>query len=133
MSPLENIYYAIGELAYAVARADGEVQPEERRRFQDLITEFSTSSGMNDVSRIIFRVLDNKNMYESDTTYEWAMDTIRANSHYLSPELKQKALSLLEKVAQAYPPVTSEEHKLLVRFKKDIEPLKGDPIFYNQK
>src|SRR6185436_16813027 len=36
MSPIENLYYAMGELAYSVASADGRVQPEERKKFSDI-------------------------------------------------------------------------------------------------
>ena len=36
MTPLENLYYAIGELAYAVARADGEIQRVLEGRLNEL-------------------------------------------------------------------------------------------------
>jgi hypothetical protein len=38
----------------------------------------------------------------------------------------------MEKVAEAFPPVTEGEQGLISRFKKDIEPLKGDPIYYGK-
>jgi tellurite resistance protein len=37
MTPVENLHYAIGELAIAVALADGEIQKEERDQFHKLV------------------------------------------------------------------------------------------------
>ena len=37
MNSTENLHYAIGELAYAVACADGIVQKEERQKFHDIV------------------------------------------------------------------------------------------------
>jgi len=58
------------------------------------------------------------------------MKHIKTNSHYLSPKLKVTFITVMEKIAKAYPPVTSEEAGLLERFKKDIEPIQGDPVYY---
>ena len=38
--------------------------------------------------------------------------------------------TLNQKVEKAYPPVTYQEFDLLKKFKKDIAPLNGDPLFY---
>src|SRR5687768_9577536 len=133
MTPMENLYYAVGELSYVVARADGIVQPEEKEKFGRLVSAALAQGGSGgvDVSQIIFQLLERKKHYDGETTYNWAMDTIRNSSHYLSPALKEKFTSILQKVAEAYPPVTAEEREILVRFKNDIMPLKGDPAFYS--
>jgi uncharacterized tellurite resistance protein B-like protein len=132
MSPLENLYYAAGELAYVIARADGLVQPEEREKFTKLALSELTQgdSGSVDVPQIIFQLLERKKHYDAETTYNWAMETIRNFSHYLSPQLKEKFVHILEKVAEAFPPVTPEETEILRRFKADIAPLEGDPVYY---
>ena len=131
MLPLENLYYAIGELAYAVARADGKVQNEERNRFHDImITELGRKHSEIDISEIIFKLIDKRNSTDSETTYHWAMNEIRMNSHYMSPELKTKFIRVMERIAEAYPPVTPEEEKIISRFKTDIVPIEGDPVYY---
>jgi hypothetical protein len=61
------------------------------------------------------------------------LNQIKLNSHYLSPELKQTSISIMEKIAVAFPPVTGEERRLIERFKKDIEPIHGDPVYYAGK
>ena len=134
LNPPENLYYAIGELAYAVARADGKIQNEESKKFLALcVSELGGEHDESMVSEIIFKVLSKKEVFDAAVAYDMAMETLRTNSHYLSPALKQKAIRLLESVAKAYPPVTPEEKDLLTRFKKDVAPLTGDPTFYNRK
>ena len=71
-----------------------------------------------------------KDKTDSVSSYNWAINEIKMNSHYLSPELKGKFISVMEKIANAYPPVTMEEKDILKKFKKDIAPINGDPVFY---
>lgn len=131
-SPIQNLHYAIGELAYAVAHADGRVQKEERKKFHDIVeAELRCKDYDFDLSDIIFKIMD-KDQHDSATVYNWAMHEIKTNSHYLSPELKQTFIKVMEKVAKAYPPVTDNERAIIDRFKKDIEPIHGDPVYYKK-
>ncbi len=130
MTPIENLHYALGEMAYAVARADGNVQNEERKKFHDIVvSELGRHHYDFDISEIIFRMMD-KDKMDPAVTYKWAMGEINRNSQYLSPELKKIFVCVMEKVAEAFPPVTPNERKVIDRFKKDIEFISGDPIFY---
>lgn len=132
MTSLENLHYAIGELAYAVANADGKVQKEERKKFHDIVeAELRCKDYGFNISDIIFQILD-KDKQDTETSYKWAMDQIKLNSHYLSPELKKTFMRVMEKVAKAFPPVTKSEQNLLEKFRKDFEPIKGDPVFYEK-
>lgn len=132
MTPTENLHYAIGELAYAMAYADGKVQEKERKKFHDMVAaELRCKDYAFDVSDIIFQIMD-KDRQSTETVYNWALKTIKTNSHYLSPELKATFIKVLEKVAKAYPPVTQSESDLLERFKKDIASIHGDPIYYEK-
>ena len=131
MTPTQNLHSAIGELAYAVARADGAIQKEERQKFHAIVAaELRCKDYDFDISDIIFQIMDKDKVADTETSYNWAMKEIRLNSHYLSPEMKQTFVKVMEKVAKAYSPVTHEEMNLLERFKKDIAPLKGDPVYY---
>ena len=132
MTPIENLHYAIGELAYAIAFSDGQVQKEEREKFQAIVTTGLKDHFVEfDISDIIFQMLE-KDKANSNTVYEWAIKEIKTNSHYLSPSLKHKFISVMEKVAEAFPPVTNEELNLLQRFKKDIVSIEGDPVYYEK-
>lgn len=134
MTPQQNLHTAIGELAYAIARADGAIQKEERKKFHDIVAaEIHCKDYDFDVSDIIFQVLEKDKFIDSKTSYDWAMKEIKTNSHYLSPELKETFIKVIEKVAKAYPPVTADEINIIERFKKDIAPINGDPVYYESR
>ena len=134
MSPIENIHYAIGELAFAIASADGKIQEEERKQFHDIVAaELHWKDDSFNVSDIIFQILDKDKLLDAESNYKSALHVLQINSHYLSPELKATAIIVAEKVAKAFPPITDSENKFLARLKKDIEPLHGDPIYYESK
>jgi uncharacterized tellurite resistance protein B-like protein len=131
MTALENLHYAIGELAYAVAAADGKIQKEERNKFHSIVeAEIRSKDYEFDISDIIFQILDKSKNKDVEEIYASAMHTIKTNSHYLSPRLKETFITVMEKVAKAFPPVTEAEQTLLERFKADIAPINGDPVFY---
>ena len=131
-SPIQNLHYAIGQLAYAVAFSDGEVQKEEREKFHAIVeAELRCKDYDFSITEIIFQILD-KEKADSLTTYNWAIKEIKTNSHYLSPELKQTFITVMKKIAKAFPPITNEENKILEMFKKDIAPINGDPIYYER-
>lgn len=131
MTPQQNLHTAIGELAYAIARADGAIQKEERKKFHDIVAaEMDCKDYDFDISDIIFQILEKDKFIDSKTAYEWAMKEIKTNSHYLSPKLKKTFVKVIEKVANAYPPLTADEANLIERFKKDIAPINGDSVYY---
>ena len=133
MTPNENLHYAIGELAYAMACSDGILQKEEREKFQKIVAaEIRLHDADFDVSDVIFKILE-KDKADPQMAYDSAMRQIKLNSHYLSPQLKQTFIKVIEKVAMAFPPSTLEEIEFVNKFKEDIEPIKGDPIYYEKK
>lgn len=133
MTSTQNLHYAIGQIAFAVAFSDGQVQKEEREKFESIISgELRGKNYDFDISDIVFKILD-KEKYDVETVYHWAMNEIKTNSHYLSPVLKQTFIIIMEKIAKAFPPVNGEESKLIDRFKKDIESVIGDPVYYESK
>ena len=132
MDSLQNLHYAIGLMAYTVAFADKKIQKEEREKFHAIVeAELRCKDYDFDVSDIIFQMLE-KDKTDAVTSYNWAMNEIKNNSHYLSPELKRTFITVMEKVANAFPPVTFEENRILEKFKKEIVPINGDPVFYAQ-
>jgi uncharacterized tellurite resistance protein B-like protein len=134
MTPQENLHFAIGQLAYATACADGNIQKEERKKFRDIVVAGLSSKDYDfDISDIIFHILEKEIPHtNTETAYKWAMKEIRVNSRYLSPTLKETFINVMEMVAKAYPPVTNAESNLLERFKKDIADINGDPLFYDK-
>ncbi|MGZ3904614.1 MAG: hypothetical protein ACXVC6_13015, partial [Bacteroidia bacterium] len=79
MTPTENLHYAIGELAYAMARVDGKVQKEERQKFHDIVAaELRCKDYSFDFSDIIFQILD-KDKQPIEDVYKWAIKHIKTN------------------------------------------------------
>jgi uncharacterized tellurite resistance protein B-like protein len=133
MRPIERLHYAIGLLAFAVARADGNVQKAERQKFQDIVAAGLMQNDHDfDVSGIIFQIMD-KEQRSTEDAYVWAMHEIETNSHYVSPEMKCSFLKVMELIAIAYPPVTLGESMLIEKFKEQMEKIHGDPIYYASK
>lgn len=130
MTPLENIHYAIGELAYAVARANGKVQQGQTAKFLEIThRQLAEENHPFEVAQIMCSILE-RDKSDLETTYYWAMHELKIYSHYLSPQLKQKFVRVMEEVGKAYLPVTGQEAEIISRFKKDMELLQGDPVFY---
>ena len=131
MNSVQNLYYAIGELAYAIAISDGIIQQKEREKFYAIVeAELRCKKYDFDIAKIIFQIMS-KDKINSEDSYNRAMQQIRLNSHYLSPELKKTFIAVIEKVARAFKPVTLEEFEMIVRFKNEIKLINGDPVYYN--
>lgn len=128
MTPLQNLYYALGELAYAVANADGVVQKAERQKFHDMVAEQLDGDNCGfDLSLMIFQILD-KSKLSTAEAYEKAFIQLQSNSHCLNAELKSTFIQVLENIAAAYPPVTMEENNLIEKFKVDLACLDNQTI-----
>lgn len=129
MTPIENLYMALGELAYAIAKVDGSIQKGEKEKLHGILkTELDKHELNFDHTEIIFHILK-KDAMNSKTAYEWALKEMRLNSHYVSEQLKQRFISVIKKVAEAFPPVTRQERELIDDFIYQVKSIKGDPVF----
>lgn len=121
--PLENIFYALGQLAYAIAKADGNIQDEEKMALHSILVQEARRHEIElDISAIIFELLQRDNT-DIERSYTWAMNELKRNSHYFVPAIREKFINILERVARAYPPVVPEERRLLERFKREVRML----------
>lgn len=129
MTPVETLYMALGEVAYAIASADGKIQKEEKNKLHSILKEEFNNHGLSfDSSEIIFHILQKPDT-DSKTAYEWALKNIQLNSHYVSESLKKKFISVIKKVAESFPPITKEERALIDDFIYRLKNVKGDPVF----
>lgn len=130
LNPKQNLFMAAGELAYAMAMADGELQESEKKKFEALVEESAKHYDRDfDISGIIFHLM-RKDKTDAQTAYEATIKEIKLNSHYLSPKMKAVFVYLMDKVAEAYLPVTAEERELIQKFKAEINNIHGDPALY---
>ncbi len=132
MTPIERLYYALGEVAYAIAKADGKIQKEEKDKLEMILeTEFRTHKTGFDITEIIFNILQKEGM-DSKTAYDWALKEMRLNSQYVSEKLKKHFVGVIKKVAAAFPPVTREEREYIDDFIYQLKSIKGDSVFSSQ-
>ncbi len=122
MDGTERLYYALGELAYAVAMADGKVNPEERRKIHDIVVKEASCHNYNfDVSEIIFHILQKEKVFNVEESYELALKEINTYRNFLTDDMKAEFSAVLEKVARAFDSVTIGEKNIIERFRKDID------------
>ena len=119
----ENIYHALGSLAYAIAKADGKIQKEElniiRKNAQEILFSEDIS---NDFVDEMFDNLEKKDISVEDA-YNYAIDLLEANKYEYDfyDSLKKKCILFLESVAGSFERDSLKEWNLIEDFKKAIE------------
>ncbi len=123
MEPKENLYYGFGNIAYAVAKADGEVQASEYNKFHDIVSKGVKDHDIEfDFSDIIFHILKKEDM-SSETAYEWGVDAMKIGKDFMSEKKLDDFTNILQEVAAAFNSVTEEENDFIQRFRKDAKKL----------
>jgi uncharacterized tellurite resistance protein B-like protein len=125
MTGVERLYYALGQLAYAVAKADGSVDSEERLKLHDIVVKGSKCHNYDfNVSEIIFHILQKDKLYTVEDAYNVAMKEIKLCSNYLTDDMKAEFSAVLEKVARSFGTYTESEKVLIDRFRSEIDVIK---------
>ena len=110
---------ALAELAYSIAMADGQLQPEEKKVFEEIIkSELGADSWS---ARNRFAVLEERITPNIEQSYKFAMFAIKTNKKDFTPELRGKFIHIIERVAGAVDGLSSEEMGIIDRFKEDIK------------
>lgn len=133
MDNVQGLYYAFGQLAYAVAASDGAIQQAEKDALHDLLVKKTNGHGLDfNYAEIIFQLLG-RDHTKVETAYEWALKQMKLNEYYLTERRKKDFVEILEKIAEAKAPVTIGEKSIINKFREDIALLKADPAFTGEK
>jgi tellurite resistance protein len=116
-----EIYRAIAEVAYVIAKADRGLSPKERMAFNDIIREELDYDAWVAESR--FEILDELVNPTMEEAYKQAMANFRRYKNVLTPELKEKAKRVVQQVAEACCGFSAKEGLILARFEKDLNEL----------
>ena len=123
MNGIEKVYYALGELAYLVAEADGKVQQAEVEELHsiviDQIKEYNSSFEYSD---IIFNVLKDEKP-NLDLIYSLAFKELKEARFYMDHNVKDMMLDVLNKVAESYESISGDEKILIDRVEQDLDSL----------
>lgn len=123
MDATQSLYYGLGQMCYAIAKSDGDVQNQELEKVRQIVAEKTANHQLDfDVSEIIFRVLDNENM-DVENAYEWSIKEIKNHKYKLTEEMKKDFISTVQKVADAFPPITQKEKDIIEKFKHELNTL----------
>lgn len=115
-----NLYRAIAELSYAIAKADQELDKKEEDVFMDIIDQ---ELGKNDwVAEVRFEVIFNSLKPSTEEAYQHAMLLIEQNKSGLTREVVNKFKRILKGVAEVSG-ITEEEQDVIEKFDIDIEKL----------
>jgi len=113
-----NLYRAIAELAYAVARSDGDLEEEERTVFVQKIAEHLGSSDW--IAELRFDTIF-MNIHPSvESAYKQAFSLIENNKKALTQVVVDKFKAIIKGVADVSG-LTIEEEELYERFVQDLD------------
>lgn len=113
-----EIYRAIAELAYVIAKADKGLSSAERKAFYEIAEKELDYESWAAQSR--FELLDEVLQPSIDKAYNYALHDLRKHKDHFTPALKEKALEVLQKVAAACNGLSANEAFIIDRFKKDL-------------
>ena len=116
-----EIYRAIAELAYVVAKADKGLSAEERIAFYKIASEDLDYDSWAAQSR--FELLDDVTHPSIDKAYNDAMHELKKYRDVFTTEMKDKALLVLQKLAASCNGLSANEAFIIDRFKKDLHQL----------
>ncbi len=109
----ERLYDAFGELLYAIAMADGEVQEEEIKILENILHKHSWAKEI----KWSFDYEKQKNT-DVEEAYSKAIEACKANGP--DPEYKY-LLDVMHLVADAFEGTVPQEEKLINRFREDLK------------
>ena len=113
----------MGEMAYAIAKADGHVQKEERKILHDILLEEIQHKNFDfDYAETIFLILQ-KDDPDSETSYKWAMQEFNENKLHLTKEMVEEFIVIADRIAAAFDLPSDKEDEIVARFKTDIRKL----------
>ncbi len=119
----QNIHIAMGSLGYAIAKADGDIQENEK----NIITELAQKEfelGDDDIEwiRTMFLKLE-KDHISLEDAYNYAIDTLEANRYEFDFDdgVKRKCLRFIERVAESFGGITYKESSIIDKLKIDLD------------
>ena len=108
----EQLYDAFGELIYAVAKADGLIQVEEKLMLEKILTEHPWASQIHWSFDY-----ESKEDMDPEASYKKALDIFK--EHGPDPDYVY-LLEVLEKVAAASDGIDADEQKVIDSFQSDL-------------
>lgn len=123
MTATEHLYYGLGEIVYCLSFSDGKIQEEEKRKLESIVKEIAGDnvSSVIQVTNIIFQLLEKEQVFTTDEMLKDGIKNMKLGDHHLTPELKELFLNILLEIAEAFPPSTDSELKVIDAYKNAFD------------
>jgi hypothetical protein len=114
-----EIIRAIAEMAYVMAKAEHGISAEERIAFFRIIEEEMGTDSW--IAQSHFELLDEVTLPALNNAYNAAIFELRKHREHFTPDLKERAVRVLQRVAESFGGTGENEAFVLDRFKHDIK------------
>ena len=118
-----ELYEALAELTYAIAMADGSIQPEEKRRFRSIIRQELKEDAWIAESR--FNILNSAISPSLDKAYQKAIQILERRQNFFDENMEKIFLTVVQKVADSFGGEDESETDIIDRLKADIEKIRA--------
>lgn len=105
-------------MAYALAKMDGTLQPEELNTFRQVLNE--EPHGEIALSMIS---LNDRYGVNAEEAYRFALRRFSENKRELDDDLKKKFIGILQRVADSHDGTSRKEQELIRRCRKELSRL----------
>ena len=116
--PAQEISLGLGSVVYALAKADGHIEPDEANRLRELLTR----QPHGDLAWYAFQLHLHQDR-KCREAYGYALRRFRNNRHELDELQKARFVEILEQVAAADANVAKRELALIDQFQHDLRAL----------
>lgn len=122
MTATEHLYYGLGQIIYCLSFSDGKIQEEEKRKLESIVGEIAgdNTSSVIQVTSIIFQLLEKEQVFTADEILKDGIKNMKLGDQHLSTDLKELFLNILLEIAEAFPPSTDSELKVIETYKKSF-------------
>ncbi len=126
---IRSYYKELGKLLYAVAKADGKINPNEVQELKRIIKselvpaeketdKFGTDAAF--YTEFEFEAYEELDM-DADLAYDSFISFVKEHNNYVTLEMREKAYFLATNVSDAFKGKNKAEKNLINRLKKDLQ------------
>ena len=119
-----EIYRAIAEMAYVIAKADKGLSADERMAFNNIVAEELQLNSWIAQSR--FELLDEITQPSIDQAYNEALHDLKKYRDHLNEDLKARIIRVVTRVAESCSGYSEKERLIIDRLKSDLKNITND-------
>lgn len=126
---IQTYFVELGKLLYAIAKSDGRVQVEERKKLNEIVRnelveicrrtdEFGTNLAF--YSEFSFDTISDRNL-SAEIAYNSFINFLNAHKDFIPEKLCKISISSVRKIAESSQGIVETEQKFIDRLESDIQ------------